>query len=44
MDYIGLKIQACVQECPIENIKDQKVKKKVKWHWYNKRGLAHLLE
>lgn len=29
MDYIGLKIQACVQECPIENIKDQKVKKKL---------------
>lgn len=24
MDCIGLKIQACVQECPIENIKDQK--------------------
>lgn len=24
MDYTGLKIQTCVQECPIENIKDQK--------------------
>lgn len=29
MDYIGLKIQACVQECPIENIKDQKEWKKM---------------
>lgn len=33
MDYIGLKMQACVQASPIENIKDQK-------EWKNLNGIS----